>query len=178
MTWFVSKTIDISEAEFFARMEFYQNFRKNALQREAQFEDALQDTYVFNDTNVDNRFMIIGHAGFAIAIIRLIKSSTRKWLKAHEFYVCACIMSHDYFYATSGICPDDKVFVTFQKYEFVEEDNEAHYTCEFLDPKKTGFGFKATRCELALYNSERKSFYGKLKECFFPLERYKIGGCQ
>ena len=68
---------------------------------------------------------------------------------------------------------NDKIYITRQDIEFVKEDGQAYYTCEFLDQRKTGLGFKATRSELALCNSEKTNLYGKLEECFEPVENYK-----
>jgi len=175
MTWFISKNID-SEVEFLARMEFYRNLRNRELCREIDLKCVSRELYAFNDANSDNRFMIIGHTDFAASIIKALKTTRIGRYIPLNFYVCACIMSYDYFHLLSGITSIDEVYITEQKPEFFVEDNELYLTCEYLDARKTGVGFKATRSELALLNAERKSFYGKLKECFNPLEKYMANG--
>jgi len=174
MIWFVSTEIDTDE-EFQKRMEFYSQLRKRELNRDFELESKFNDwCYIFNDGNDDNRFMLVGHTDFPIKIILAVTKSSKKRYGYCKFFICACIMSFDIFCSKSGLGITDEVYVSEQALEDIE--GTAYYTCEFLDKAETRVGFKATKSELRLLNSEIKSFYGNLKHCFIPLNEYKDMG--
>ena len=174
MLWFISKDID-SDSEFEARMEFYQQFKKQKLNREPKCENLLDSLqfpcYVFSDGYPDTRCMAVGHTNFACAVMSVIKYKlTGHW----TFFVCSCLESYERFkqFCTAyRVKPGYEVYITVQESDILCENKT--YLCKYLDMEDTGLGFKATKSELSLLNTGRKSLYGNLKDCFVPLENYK-----
>ena len=153
-------------------MNFYSAFRRRELIRNNDLELKLDNLcYIFDDGYVDNRYMFVGHMPFSIGIIKALKSQRSRESRYYKFFICSCIDSFDYFYKASGLEMGDEVYVSIQELEEIEGCNR--YTCEFLKKEVTRLGFKATKSEMSLLNSEIKSFYGNLKHCFVPLRHYK-----
>lgn len=172
MKWFVSKDVDNNDVEFQERMNFYSTLRRRGLFRNNDLELKLDNLcYIFNDGHIDNRYMFIGHTHFATGMVRGLKSQRNRENRYHKFFICSCIDSFEYFYKAGNLEMGDEVYVSIQKLEEIEGCNR--YTCEFLRKEVTRLGFKATKSEMSLLNSEIESFYGNLKHCFIPLQHYK-----
>jgi hypothetical protein len=172
MKWLVSTEID-TEEELIERMNFYSGLRKRELSRNHKIESLFAGwLYAFDDGNADNRFMIIGHSDFPIVVINMLKKSIRRRGECFKFFVCACLMSSEIFHSECNIEAEDEVYVTLQKLEDIE--GSMLYTCEYLDKTATRMGFRATKSELSLGlpGLAGRSFYGNLKRCFMPLQRY------
>jgi len=175
MRWLISKEIDCDVVEFQERMRFYSKIRKRELHQEIEMESALKNfCYVFNDGHIDNRYMLVGHTDFATSLMLCLKANAKRNFRFYKFYVCACIISFEYFCIMSGIESGDDVYVSKQVLEEVER--KECYTCEFLRKEETRLGFKATKSELGLLKTNIKSFYGRLNQCFTPLEVYRNVG--
>jgi len=173
MKWLVSTEID-TEEELSERMDFYSGLRKRVLNRNNEIETIFAGLcFAFDDGNTDNRFMIIGHSDFPIMIVNLLKKSWRGRSESFKFFICSCLLSFDVFYTGSGISTEDEVYVTEQELEVIE--GSTRYTCEYLDKRNTRIGFRATKSELrlSLPDMAGRSFYGNLKRCFIPLQKYK-----
>ena len=175
MKWIISKEID-SDSECNERMRFYSKLGNCELKTDLAAEKALKNysCYVFSDSFLNNCYMIVGHTDFAISIITLLKNIRKRKRMLCKIYVCACIMSYEYFRDKCGLDTDDEVYFSIQ--ELVEVEECEYYTCEFLCKHETKLGFRATKSELCLLNAMSKSFHRNLRECFIYFGKYRNTG--
>jgi hypothetical protein len=157
MRWFISRRLD-SDDEFAERVKFYEVLA----QRTMLVGEGASTYYEFNDGRMDNRCMIIGHTDTATDVIKMLHS---KSTKKYKFYLSVCEMYPDTFNKWHENLKHE-LFVT-EQVEFIAE-GERLIGCEFLS--NAGFGFKATRSELGMYNSPHKGFFTKLDASFTKLK--------
>ena len=163
MKWFVSKEID-SEDELLCRQSFYSKLSG----KEVIIESDSSNWYVLCDGRRDNLCMIVGHTDTVYNVLTYLRNKSQK---KYKVYICSCAMSlEELKHISSRIDKTSILFLSKQELINVKEYSK-HYgasilACEFVCKDYTGLGFRATRSELGLWNSQLKGFHNKLETNF------------
>jgi len=161
MKWYVDKFTD-SLDELHERMRFYSDLTG----RNLIISEITDGFYLLCDGRNDNLCMVIGHTDLAFKVIEKLKRSSPKHYK---LYLSVCGESVDYLAALCIAAKGYEVFITEQ--EKIEIEGVNRWGCKFYPKSETGFGFKLTKSEIAMYNSEYKGFFIRLDKSFILLQK-------
>ena len=163
MIWFVSNEIDSAD-EILHRTQFYSDLTG----RTVVVESTVPAGYFLSDGHDDNRFMVVGHTNTIGEVLAFLRN---KSAKKYKLYICSCAMLLDDLKRLITLMGNARS-VHLATQDLIEiKDFSARYkdgivVCEFVDKENTKLGFRATRSELNMHNSQLKGFFNKLDANF------------